>query len=379
MPMKSIYLLRAAFAMFVCFLAVGHALAQDNKSKQNPDYPEWRTNTEKHSINLDDLDSPGITKDVIPAIDHPRFVTIVDARKWLGDREPVIVAQVNGVSRAYPMQIIIWHEAVNDVIGGVPVLISFCSVCNSAIIFDRRVDGKTLSFGVSGFIHGANMVMYDRETESWWQQFTGRAIVGDLTGSRLKRLEGQMVSFAEFAAAFPQGQVLSQQTGFKREYGRNPHLKYDNLNGYPSHFRGKLDRRLKPMEKVIGVEIGDKTKAYPYAITHARHVIADKVGTQDIVIFHSEGTLAALDEEYIKDSKEAGSTGVFDPMLDGQRLEFRYENGEFIDAATGSHWNILGQAVSGKSQGKSLKRIPYGDYFAFAWIAYKPATEIYTQ
>jgi hypothetical protein len=223
------------------------------------------------------------------------------------------------------------------------------------------------------------MVLYDRETESWWQQFTGRAMVGDLTGSRLKRLSAQIISFAEFAAAYPRGQVLSRQTGFRREYGRNPHLKYDNLNGYPSHFRGKLDRRLKPMEKVIGIEIGDQPRAYPYAISRARHVIADRLGPQEIVIFHTEGTLAALDEEYIKESKEAGSTGVFDPSLDGQRLEFRYEKGEFVDTATGSHWNILGQAVSGPLRGKSLKRIPHGDYFAFAWIAYKPQTKIYGQ
>jgi len=351
--------------------------AQDRKDNRDPLYSEWRTNTAKRSINLDNLDSPGVTKDGIPALDRLRYETINQARAWLGDREPVITIEINRVSRAYPMQILIWHEVANDVIGGVPVAITFCSVCHSAIVFDRRLDGRTLSFGVSGFIYGANMVLYDRETESWWQQFTGRALVGDLTGSQLKRLPAQIISFGEFAAAYPRGEVMSRQTGFKREYGRNPHLKYDNLNGYPSHFRGKLDRRLKPMEKVIGIEIGDKTKAYPYVISRARHVIADHIGAQDIVIFHTEGTVAALDEEYIKDSKEAGSTGVFDPLLEGQRLEFRYEKGEFIDAATGSHWNILGQAVSGPLRGKSLKRIPHGDYFAFAWIAYKPQTEIY--
>src|SRR5262249_4326822 len=161
----------------------------------------------------------------------------------------------------------------NDVIAGVPVLVSFCSVCHSAIAYDRRVDGKTLSFGLSGFVHGANMVLYDRETESWWQQFTGRAIVGDLTGSRLKRLPAEIISFSDFAAAFPRAEVLSRQTGFVRSYGRNPHIKYDKLNGYPSHFRGKIDPRLKPMERVIGIEVGGTPKAYPYSISRQRHVI----------------------------------------------------------------------------------------------------------
>jgi hypothetical protein len=369
----------AILALLVGLQGASLIKAQDRKDNRDPLYPEWRTNTAKRSINLDDLDSPGVPKDGIPALDRPRYETIREARTWLADREPVITIQINGVSRAYPMQILVWHEVANDVIGGVPVVITFCSICHSAIVFDRRLDGRTLSFGVSGFVHGANMVLYDRETESWWQQFTGRAIVGDLNGSRLKRLPAQIISFAEFAAAYPRGQVLSRQTGYRREYGRNPHLKYDNLNGYPSHFRGKLDRRLKPMEKVIGVEISDKARAYPYAISRARHVIADRLGPQEFVIFHTESTLAALDEEYIKESKEAGSTGVFDPLLDGRRLEFRYEKGEFVDTATGSHWNILGQAVSGPLRGKSLKRIPHGDYFAFAWIAYKPQTEIYGQ
>jgi hypothetical protein len=379
MLMRRTPLLIAALVLFAALLNAGAAAAQAGKDNRDPLYPEWRTNTAKHSINLEDLDSPGVTKDGIPAIDQPRFVANGEARAWLGDREPVVALQLNGVSRAYPMQILLWHEVANDVIGGVPVAITFCSVCHSAIVYDRRLEGRVLTFGVSGFIYGANMVLYDRETESWWQQFTGRALVGDLTGARLQRLPAQIISFAEFAAAYPRGQVMSRQTGFKRDYGRNPHLKYDNLNGYPSHFRGKLDRRLKPMEKVIGVEVGDKARAYPYAISGARHVISDRIGAQELVVFHTEGTLAALDEEYIRDSKAAGSTGVFDPVLDGQRLEFRYDKGEFVDGATGSRWNVLGQATSGPLRGKSLKRIAHGDYFAFAWIAYKPQTDIYSQ
>jgi hypothetical protein len=238
---------------------------------------------------------------------------------------------------------------------------------------------RILSFGITGFVHGSNMVLYDRETESWWQQFTGEAIVGDLTGRRLNSLPAQMISFAQFASAFPRGQILSRETGHIRDYGRNPHFRYDNIEGRPSHFRGKIDPRLRPMEKVIGVEINAQARAYPYSISSARRVIYDRIGAREIVIFHAEGALSALDATDMKKSKEAGSTGVFDPLVDERRLTFRYESGEFIDAETGSHWNIAGKAVGGRLQGKSLKRISHGDYFAFAWLAFKPKTEIFVE
>ncbi|MEW6131130.1 MAG: DUF3179 domain-containing protein [Acidobacteriota bacterium] len=360
---------------FISFFLQGMTLV----AAQNPVYPEWKTNTEKRSINLKDLLTPGVTKDGIPAIDRPRFVSVKAASKWLSDNEPVIALQVNGVNRAYPLQILIWHEIVNDQIGGVPVIVTYCSICNSAIVFERKLGRRILSFGIAGFVHGSNMVMYDRETESWWQQFTGEAIVGDLLGMKLKPIPAQMISFAQFAKAFPNGQTLSRQTGFVRDYGSNPHFRYDNLEGRPSHFRGKPDSRLIPMEKVIGVEIGDKAKAYPYAISRARRVIYDRIGEQEMVIFHADGALSALDETDMKKSKPAGSTGVFEPFINGRRLTFGYQDGEFVDAETGSRWNISGKAISGKMQGKSLKRIAHGDYFAFAWLAFKPKTEIFTQ
>ena len=370
-------LMTAALAVILNLQCASLSIAQNRKDTRNPEYPEWRTNTEKRLINLDELQSPAVSKDAIPAVDRPQFVIIREARQWLADNEPVIVLQVGGIARAYPMQILVWHEVVNDQIGGVPVAVTFCSVCHSAIVYDRRLERRTLSFGVSGFVHGANMILYDRETESWWQQFTGEAVVGDLTGKKLSRLPAQIISFAQFATAYPRGEVLSRQTGFVRDYGRNPHIKYDKLNGYPSHFRGKSDKRLMPMEKVIGVEIVGKAKAFPYQITRVLNVIYDHIDTKEIVIFHGEGTLAALDEEDMKQSREVGSTGVFEPMVGGRRLQFRYAEGLFVDEETGSRWNIIGKAVSGPLQGQSLKRIPHGDYFAFAWLAFKPATEIF--
>jgi hypothetical protein len=381
MFMRIKHLPSVVFILFTILQSAGYGVSDQRKVGQNPDYPDWKTNTTKRSIQLKDLVTPDVpvAKDGIPAIDQPRFISVKEARNWLSDKEPVIALQVKGVNRAYPLQILVWHEVINERIAGVPVIITYCSICNSAIVFDRRLGRRILTFGISGFVHGSNMVLYDRETESWWQQFTGEAIVGDLTGRKLSPLPAQIISFAQFAAAYPNAEVLSKETGHHRDYGRNPHFRYDNIEGGPSHFRGKPDRRLRPMEKVIGIEIAELAKAYPYAISGTRRVLYDQIGSQQIVIFHAEGALSALDATEMKKSKEAGSTGVFDPVVNGQRLNFRYENGQFVDAETGSRWNILGMAISGSHKGKVLKRIPHGDYFAFAWLAFKPKTMIFTE
>src|SRR5262249_41167232 len=292
---KSAVLSWLCLSLIVAQAMPAHHAQQRSATPQISEFPDWKTNTEKRSIDLDDLISPGMPKDGIPSIDHPKFVTVEAARSWISPTEPVIALNVNRIARAYPLQILIWHEVCNDQIGPTPVVITFCSICNSAIVFKRSISRRVLSFGISGFVHGANMVLYDRETESWWQQFTGKAIVGDLTGSKLIRLNAQMISFSQFSSAFPAGQVLSRQTGFVRDYGRNPHLRYDNPRGTPNHFRGKPDKRLTPMERVIGVEIGEQARAYPYSITAARRVTYDTIGSQELVIFHAEGATSALD------------------------------------------------------------------------------------
>ncbi len=337
----------------------------------------WKTNLEKRSIDLSEIMSGGPPKDGIPALNAPKFVSIKDAEKWLKSNEPVISLKIGKVARAYPLQILIWHEIVNDEIGGHPVAVTFCPLCYTAIAFDRRLDGKIYNFGVSGMLRHSDMVMFDRETETWWQQISGEAIVGDLTGKTLNQFPSQIVSFGQFSKAFPDGTVLSRETGFAREYGNNPYRGYDDLTKTPFLFRGKPDERLKPMEKVIAVEIESQTKAYPHTITRKKRVIHDRLGKRDIVIFHSDGAASALDAQEISESKNIGSTGVFVPMIDGQKLTFVYDKDEFIDEQTGSRWNVLGQATAGKLKGKELSQISAGDYFAFAWLVFKPETEIY--
>lgn len=337
----------------------------------------WRTNREKHSIDLNELMSGGPPKDGIPAIDQPKFVSASEASRWLKPQEPVISLVVGAEARAYPLQILMWHEIVNDQIANVPVTITFCPLCHSAIVFDRRVKGRLLSFGTSGMLRHSDLVMYDRETESLWQQFVGEAVVGDLTGTILEQLPAQIISFDQFSSAYPQGVVLSRETGYQRPYGRNPYAGYDEASQRPFLFRGRIDDRLPPKEKVVTITINREDKAYPYSLTRNLHVIHDDVGGKPVVIFHSAGAVSALDQADMSASRQAGSTGVFDPRINGQKLTFKFEDGKFIDEETGSTWDVAGRAVEGKLKGKRLVALPHGDYFAFAWLAFKPKTQIY--
>jgi len=340
---------------------------------------EWNTNTNKKNIDLRELMRGGPPKDGIPSIDNPKFVSPEEASGWLRDSEPVIMVELNDEARAYPIQILIWHEMANDRIGDTPILVTFCPLCYSAITFDRRHKGEVLEFGVSGFLRHSDMIMYDRKTESLWQQFSGEALVGDYTGDELTIIPSQLISFEQFREIHPNGQVLSKDTGHNRDYGRNPYVGYDDINNNPWALRDEPSDRMKPMQKVIGVRINEQTKTYPYTVTKERNVINDEVGGKPIVIFHTEGAVSALDKGTISNSREDGSTGVFFSTVDGENLEFEYKNGEIRDKQTNSLWNISGKAIDGEMKGKKLEPTIFGDYFAFAWLTFYPDAPIFGQ
>ena len=336
----------------------------------------WRTDLSKRSIDLSELRRGGPPKDGIPAIDRPKFVSPAAAAEWLDSKEPVLVVERAGEARAYPFQILIWHELVNDTIGGVPILVSYCPLCNSAIVFDRRVDGETYSFGVSGLLRESDMVMYDRATDSLWQQVTGEAIVGTLTGKRLRVVPSQTVAFGDFARAFPDGKVLSRETGRRRPYGTNPYVGYE-FGGFL--FEPNVPKGLKaPKERIVVVEAGGEATAYSFELLRREGVVEGVTGGRRYVIFHQRGTVTPLDRSRIADSRDVGSVGVFVPEIDGRRLTFRRKKGRIIDRETGSEWNVLGFAVNGPLEGERLEPVPHGVYFAFAWLIFNPETELIT-
>ncbi|HEC24342.1 MAG TPA: DUF3179 domain-containing protein, partial [Chloroflexi bacterium] len=336
----------------------------------------WGTNWERHTVDYSEIISGGPPRDGIPSIDDPQFVSFEEAAEWLADSEPVIALEINGDARAYPLQILIWHEIVNDVVGDVPVAVTFCPLCNSAVVFDRRLDDMVLEFGTSGLLRNSDLVMYDRTTESLWQQLTGEAIVGDLVGKRLTFIPASLISFAAFREAYPDGVVLSKETGFRRAYGQNPYAGYDQSDR-PFLFRGELDDRLPAMMRVVAVSLDGVDIAYPYSVLAERGVVNDTVGEREIVVFYVSGTNSALGASIIAEAEDIGATGVFDRDLDGQVLTFRVEEGRIVDEETGSVWNIAGQAVEGPLAGAQLTRIISADHFWFAWAAFRPDTLIY--
>jgi hypothetical protein len=339
---------------------------------------EFQTDFGKHGVSYEELLSGGPPKDGIPAIDEPRFVGVGEADAWLEPQEPVILLRVANEVRAYPIQIVMWHEIVNDTVGGVPVAVTFCPLCNTAIAFERTVDARELTFGTTGRLRFSNLIMYDRQTESWWQQATGDAIAGELTGRRLKSIPAPIVSWEDFRSDHPGGEVLSRETGYNRSYGDNPYAGYDDVDSSPFLYEGPdTPGDLPPMARVITVDAEEEPVAYPYDVLRELPAINDVVDEQPIVVFWQKGTASALDADSVAAGRDVGSAGVFSRELDGRTLTFRSEGATILDEETGSEWNVLGEAVAGELEGERLEPVVSIDHFWFSWAAFRPETRVY--
>jgi Protein of unknown function (DUF3179) len=271
----------------------------------------WETDFSRHTVPLSEFLSGGPGKDGIPAIDEPRFVSVEEAAEWLADREPVIELELEGVARAYPLQILIWHEIANDEVAGTPVAVTFCPLCNTAIVFDRRLDGRVLDFGTTGNLRHSDLVMYDRQTESWWQQFGGEAVVGELAGAELELIPSRIVAWEDFAGRHPDGKVLSQDTGFGREYGRNPYAGYDDVDTGPFFpAAGADDERLLPKERVVFIELGDEAVAVPFSALAEEKRMDVEVAGERLEVRWVPGVRSALDEPFVAGGREVGSAEV---------------------------------------------------------------------
>ncbi|MFQ6026435.1 MAG: DUF3179 domain-containing protein [Dehalococcoidia bacterium] len=337
----------------------------------------WKTDFRFHAVPFTEIFSGGVPRDGIPPIDDPVFTSIENADQWLDELEPVISLEVNGEAKAYPLQVLTWHEIVNDELGGIPVSATFCPLCNSAVVFDRRLDGVVHDFGVSGKLRNSDLIMWDRQTETWWQQLTGDGIVGELAGKKLTFIPATIISWEDFKASHPEALVLSRETGHQRPYGENPYVGYDRADDPPFLFRGPLDGRLLPKERVAAVTLGNEDAAFPFTVLNEERVVNYMVGGQDLVVFFKPGTRSALDGVLIGSSKEVGATGIFETTLNGQELNFRADGDRFVDEETGSVWNILGEAIEGPMTGETLTPIVHANHFWFSWGAFRPDTKIY--
>ena len=341
----------------------------------------WETDFSRHTVPYGEIISGGVGRDGIPPIDAPNFDSTAEADEWLEPLEPVILLEVGGKAKAYPLQILTWHEIVNDEISGVPVSVTFCPLCNSAVVFDRRLDDVVYDFGVAGNLRNSDLIMWDRQTQSWWQQLTGEGIAGINAGKQLAFIPAPIVSWANFRDTHPDGRVLSRETGFNRSYGFNPYSGYDRVDNPPFLFLGEDDGRLLPKERVVAFVVNGVDAAFPFRVIEQERAVNYEVGGREVAVFFERGTLSALDRRVIADSQDVGSTGVFVPSAGDQNLTFTLvgtaEDGVIRDDQTGSTWNVLGRATNGPLAGTQLERIVHQEHFWFAWAAFKPDTLIY--
>jgi hypothetical protein len=300
----------AILALVAAGCGSGHARTAKRCSQPPEIGAGFKTDFCRHLVPLLQFQAGGPSKDGIPALDHARFAP-ASSIHWLSPREPVIELAVGGDVRAYPLQILTWHEIVNDRVGGTPVAVTFCPLCNTAIAFDRRADGRTLSFGTTGNLRNSDLVMYDRETESWWQQFGGEALVGRYAGTRLRQLPAQIVAWREFARQHPHGLVLTRNTGFSRPYGRNPYTGYDDVSSPPLFGAAHGgDKRLRPKERVVSLERGREAAVVPFSVLQRKRVVRLTVGGHHLVVRWRSGVASALDSASIPRGRNVGAASV---------------------------------------------------------------------
>jgi hypothetical protein len=262
---------------------------------------EWPdTDFAKRTIDLSEIRSGGPPKDGIPSIDDPRFIPATAATD-LTPTEPVIALSIDGDARAYPLRILTWHEIVNDTVGGVPVAVTYCPLCNAAIAFERQVDGRLLDFGTTGKLRHSDLVMYDRQTESWWQQYSGTAIIGALAGLELKMLPVRLESFERFRQRYPGGRVLSPSDPGRRPYGANPYVGYDGSR-VPFLYDGSFPEGIAPMAYVVAVG----NEAWSLDLLREK----GQIEAGDLQINWEPGQNSALDTRIISEGRDLGNVIV---------------------------------------------------------------------
>ncbi len=322
--------LRLSIWAALALLCTDHAAAEVNRALIWAE--EWpHTDFANRNVAFEEIES-NLARDSIPSIDAPQFAPVsqvlVEDRKErrfpklrgryrrsmsndtfsLSLRDPVISLEINGDARAYPLRIMMYHEIVNDVVGARPVAVTYCPLCNTAIVLDRIIDRKPVEFGTTGKLRHSDLIMYDRRTHSWWQQFTGKAIVGEKTGHRLERLPARLESYDSFIRRFPKGSVLIPPADSAAPYGRNPYFQYDTARR-PFFYRGGAPSGIKPLARVVVVN----QTAYALSLVQKKREIVE----DGFRISWSEGQASALDTHEISEGRDVGNVVVQKLTRDG--------------------------------------------------------------
>ncbi|MFK5957381.1 MAG: DUF3179 domain-containing protein [Lutibacter sp.] len=370
---------------FIFIFISSIASSQFQNSKNLPF--TWKTDTIQHAVPLSEIQIV-LPKGSFPTLDNPIFVGKDEGLHMFFPMEPVIAIEINGKAKAYSLNILTMHEIANDVLGGVPILVTYCPLCNSGLVFNRKLTYKgeihTLEFEASGMLRKSNMIMLDRKTETLWQQLMGNAIVGTFNNAQLAILPSLLISVEDFFERYPEGKILSRKTGFtesEKRYGHNPYTKYDSKTAPLKRFfdNDKVDKRLPVMERIVDIENNGDYKIYSFTSVAKKRVINDTFKSSKVVLFYKSGAVSILDTSDITTSKNVGTVTVFNAILNKQHLIFSKKEGVFIDNETKSKWDITGFCYEGKLKGTQLQIIPHSNHFAFAWLAFNPNSEIYKE
>lgn len=321
-------------------------------------------NSSNSIVPLDQIVSGGPPPDGIPSIDNPKFVTIEQADSYLSDNDLALGVSLNGETRAYPLQILVWHEIVNDIVGETPVAVTYCPLCFTNQVFNRTTTGgEILEFGTSGKLYNSNLVMYDRNTSSLWSQAMAQSIAGEYSGTKLERIPFDLAYWSDWKQLYPDSLVLSQDTGHVRPYGVDPYGDY-YTNPDVLFPVSNQDDRLGLKDIVVGVNNNGEYKAYPIKDIESLKVIDDQVNGKDITIWSVFPFLVKM----------------YDPSVNGQALTFSYDSlsKTFFDDQTGSEWNINGESIDGPLNGSNLMRLAFDEGFWFEWVAFHPETKVFS-
>ena len=305
-------------------------------------------------------------RDAISPLHRPRYEPAAGAR-WLRADDVVVGYADRDQAWAFPVRILNLHEIVNDELGGEPVLVSYCPLCGSGIVFSRRLGNRLLTFGNTSALYQSNMVMLDYETGSYWWQVAGRAIVGTLTGEQLRILPSTTATWGDWRRLHPGTRVLSRDTGFRRNYARDPFENYAitvNEGRFAFPVSGAaLDQRLPSGARVLAIKLNDQVRGY---LLDSKRPLAflDTVGGQEIVVFVSRG---------------GASSSAFRRRAGGRVLAFDPIGDEFVDRETRSVWDIAGRSTAGELAGQRLEPVPSRVSFWFAIVAAEPELELYVK
>lgn len=321
-------------------------------------------------------------RNAVPPLNRGNFWNQRQATDKFHPMEPCVVVVIKSIEKAYPVSILTHHLVINDQVGKTPVAITYCPLSNSIAVYDRRVTYKEketlLYFGNSGMLRNCNHVLWDQETETWWQQGSGKALTGELHEQTLTRVPFMLLPYEAFFKHYPYGLIMANDGPDKELYGTNLYYRYDDLEKFkPLLFTGLITERLPAMQRVTVVEAMGTPVIYPHDVVASMGVINDTPNDIYVALFYKPGMHSALDKKYIHQSKDVGTVIAYSSFVQHTRITFKKEGDLFVDKETGSVWDITGKCISGSLKGEQLKLLPVASQFAFLALANHPKALIF--